>query len=148
MTCFESVYPPHCSPSCTVPYLTSVCEEQASGATSVQGAAGRRGSTAQTTATGTNLSHLNYSSSRWIPFLLNFKLKQTDSPWFSALSSYIWCHPNWKSTGRWINQAYCTVCIEIMSTVIVYLNYAFILSSLSLSFPSFFFFKHTGMDDL
>lgn len=55
--------------------LQCECEEQASGATSVQGAAGRRGSTTQTTATGTNLSHLNYSSSRWIPFLLNFKLR-------------------------------------------------------------------------
>lgn len=93
ITCFESVYPPHCGPSCTVPYLTSECEEQASGATSVQGAAGRRGSTAQTTATGTNLSHLNYSSSRWIPFLLNFKLKQTYSPRFSALFPCILCHP-------------------------------------------------------
>lgn len=129
ITCFESVYPPHRGPSCAVPYLTSECEEQASGATSVQGAAGRRGSTAQTTATGTNLSHLNYSSSRWIPFLLNFKLKQTYSARFSTL------HPMPPQTkdplvGKEIRHMYIT---NVNS---VYSNCPFILTYHS--FQSFF----------
>lgn len=53
-----------------------------------------------TTATGTNFSHLNYSASRWIPFSLNFQLKQTYSPTIFIAACCVRCRSNHKNNTR------------------------------------------------